>query len=88
MELKSVTGEWKYTKATLSAKGSATDARLVIEGNGKGELCMDMISLMPQKRWGKSGMRTDLGEALKALRPTFFRFPGGCWVEGEEIAQR
>ena len=88
MELKSVTGEWKYTKATLSAKGSATDARLVIEGNGKGELCMDMISLMPQKRWGKSGVRTDLGEALKALRPTFFRFLGGCWVEGEEIAQR
>ncbi|MGM9699453.1 MAG: alpha-L-arabinofuranosidase C-terminal domain-containing protein [Prevotella sp.] len=87
-EIKSVTGEWKYTKATLSAKGSATDARLIIEGNGKGELCMDMISLMPQKRWGKSGVRTDLGEALKALRPTFFRFPGGCWVEGEEIAQR
>ena len=87
-EIKGVTGEWRYTKATLSAKGSATDARLVIEGNGKGELCMDMVSLMPQKRWGKSGVRADLGEALKALRPTFFRFPGGCWVEGEEIALR
>lgn len=87
-DISDVTGHWKYTKATLIPTEASTNAQLVIEGNGKGEVCMDMISLTPQKRWGKSGVRKDLGEALDNLHPTFLRFPGGCWVEGEVISQR
>jgi alpha-L-arabinofuranosidase len=28
----------------------------------------------------------DLAESLDALKPAFLRFPGGCWVEGEDVA--
>ena len=31
-------------------------------------------------------MRVDLAEAIDALHPAFLRFPGGCWVEGDDFA--
>ncbi len=86
--LPAATPEWKYARLTLTPSETCHKARLVISGEGQGDLCVDMVSLMPQQKWGKSGVRPDLGKALDDLRPAFFRFPGGCWVEGEEIAQR
>ena len=47
---------------------------------------LDMVSLMPNKTWKNHGMRPDLCEMLDALKPSFFRFPGGCWVEGDDMA--
>ncbi len=86
--LPAATNVWEYAKLVLTPSATCSKARVVISGDGQGELCMDMVSLMPQKKWGKSGVRPDLGKALDDMHPTFFRFPGGCWVEGEEIAQR
>ncbi len=86
--LPAATNAWEYAKLVLTPSETCHKAKLVLSGEGQGDLCMDMVSLMPQKRWGKSGVRPDLGQALNGLHPTFFRFPGGCWVEGEEIAQR
>lgn len=86
--LPAATNVWKYAKLVLTPSATTNKAKLVLSGEGQGSLCMDMVSLMPQKKWGKSGVRPDLGKALNDLHPTFFRFPGGCWVEGEEIAQR
>ncbi len=50
-------------------------------------LFLDMISLLPAKTWQGHGLREDLAEAMHALKPAFFRFPGGCWVEGNDIAR-
>ncbi len=86
--LPDATNDWKYAKIVLTPSATSHKAKLVISGEGQGDVCMDMVSLIPQKKWGKSGVRTDLGKALDEMHPTFFRFPGGCWVEGEEIAQR
>ena len=86
--LPAATNVWKYAKLVLTPSEKTNKAKLVLSGEGQGNLCMDMVSLMPQNKWGKSGVRPDLGKALNDLHPTFFRFPGGCWVEGEEIAQR
>ncbi len=86
--LPAVTNVWKYARLTLTPSGTSHKARLLLTGDGRGDLCLDMVSLMPQTRWGKSGVRPDLGKALDELHPTFFRFPGGCWVEGDVIAQR
>ncbi len=86
--LPAATNVWEYAKLVLTPSEASSKAKLVLSGEGQGDLCMDMVSLMPQKKWGKSGVRPDLGKALDDLHPTFFRFPGGCWVEGEEIAQR
>jgi alpha-L-arabinofuranosidase len=44
-----------------------------------------MVSLLPKKTWKRSGLRPDLAGSLDALKPSFVRFPGGCWVEGETM---
>jgi len=83
-----IKNEWNYYDLSLSPQADSHDARFVIAGDGNGQFYLDMVSLMPRSSWGKSGMRTDLGEAMNALKPTFFRFPGGCWVEGNVLAER
>lgn len=78
-------GDWTYYTAKLHPISTLTDARLNISSSGQGTIYLDMVSLMPEKTWKNRGMRTDLAQAIDALKPTFFRFPGGCWVEGDDI---
>ena len=79
-------GSWKYHTLDLTAADSESKARLQLTGGGRGVLFLDMVSLMPTKTWKEHGLRVDLAESLHALRPSFMRFPGGCWVEGEDFA--
>ena len=44
-------------------------------------------SLMPLDRYGKAPIRKDLGELVAAIKPSFVRFPGGCFVEGDTLSQ-
>jgi alpha-L-arabinofuranosidase len=85
-----ITGEWK--KYALTLKSSATDpkARLVICAKQTGTLWLDVVSLFPQETWKGHGLRPDLAEMINGLKPSFVRFPGGCWVEGDkmELASR
>jgi len=85
-EIKDYDVTWKYYSINLKASGSDPKAHLEISGDGKGKLYLDMISLLPNQTWKNHGMRIDLAEALDALNPTFLRFPGGCWVEGDDFA--
>lgn len=50
----------------------------------EGTLYLDFVSLFPRDTYkGRTnGMRRDLAEMIAALKPKFFRFPGGCLVEG------
>ena len=45
-----------------------------------------MVSLLPEKTWKNHGLRVDLAESLAALHPAFMRFPGGNWIEGDDLA--
>jgi alpha-L-arabinofuranosidase len=54
--------------------------------SGSGTLFLDMVSLMPDKTWKNHGLRVDLSESLDALHPSFMRFPGGNWIEGNDLA--
>jgi alpha-L-arabinofuranosidase len=49
-----------------------------------------MVSLCPEKTWKNRphGLRADLVQLLADLKPAFLRFPGGCIVEGEDLASR
>jgi alpha-L-arabinofuranosidase len=76
---------WKYHTINLTSSGSDANAHLVITGEGKGNLYLDMVSLKPTQTWKNHGLRTDLAEAVNALQPAFYRFPGGCWVEGDDF---
>jgi alpha-L-arabinofuranosidase len=87
-----LTGEWKAYHLSLTARATDPKARFVIAASRGGTIWLDMVSLFPTKTWrGRSnGLRPDLAQMLAALKPSFVRFPGGCWVEGERLqfAQR
>lgn len=75
--------EWSKISTNFIANEDVSNAQFVIRIKGIGSLCLDMISLFPEKTW--NGMRLDLVEMLEKLRPGFVRFPGGCLVEGDSL---
>jgi alpha-L-arabinofuranosidase len=84
--------DWKRHTLTLTSRATDPHARLVITGGKAGTFWLDVVSLFPQSTWKNrpNGLRPDLAEMLAGLKPSFVRFPGGCWVEGDrmELASR
>jgi len=82
--------EWK--KYTGEIVGNVTDAhcRLNVRLLTYGVVDLEHISLFPAATWKdrENGMRPDIVQALAALHPKVFRFPGGCIVEGNDLATR
>jgi alpha-L-arabinofuranosidase len=85
-ELSGIGTDWKQHTLTLTPSKSDPRGKLKLLVPGEAPLFLDMISLMPVKTWKGHGLREDLAESMNALKPAFFRFPGGCWVEGEDMA--
>ncbi len=81
---------WKQFQTSLSVEEGieTTDSvRLVISSTSTGTVWLDVVSLTPPTWNGRTnGMRIDLAEMVKNLNPKFFRFPGGCVVEGDSLA--
>lgn len=82
--------QWKKYSGSFISTDTAQKAQLNIWFEGKGAIDMDMISLFPQDTWQNrpGGLRTDLVQLLADLKPGFVRFPGGCIVEGRDLANR
>ncbi len=78
-------GSSKFTVSETVAKGKLN---VWIEGSGDAEL--DMISLFPTETWKNrpKGLRKDMVQMLADMKPGFIRFPGGCIVEGRDLASR
>lgn len=81
--------DWTKIESLNLTATETVGGKLVIEADGQGTFNLDMVSLMPNNYWGANeenwkygGLRTDLVEALKDLKPQFLRFPGGCVAEG------
>ena len=81
---------WQKDTVTFTANATDQKAKLNIWFEGKGSLDLDMISLFPDDTWKNrpGGLRADLVQLLADLKPGFLRFPGGCIVEGRELATR
>lgn len=86
-DIKGFTENWAYYTLNLKMRAGDPKSSLEISGEGSGKLFLDMVSLMPDKTWKNHGLRNDLSGALDAIHPKFMRFPGGCWVEGNEMKQ-
>jgi alpha-L-arabinofuranosidase len=80
--------EWKPYRFSLTAKGTDPKARLLISTSKAGTFWLDMVSLFPKRTWKHrpNGLRPDLAGMLDGLKPSFMRFPGGCWVEGDTMS--
>lgn len=83
----SITSRWKEYTTIITAQDMVRHGDFVITLMTPGEVDFDFISCMPKD--AVLGLfRTDLAELLKDIKPGFLRFPGGCIVEGNELANR
>lgn len=79
-----ITGKWKRYTAQFTANANDTAARLFLASEGKGKIDIDVVSLFPPTYKNRdNGLRPDLVNMLIDLHPKFMRFPGGCFVEGQ-----
>lgn len=74
-DISKVDGDWKQYKFTLTPSKTDRLAKLALLFYGKGALWLDQVSLMPGD--AIDGVRRDVFDKIKALRPTFIRWPGG-----------
>ncbi len=84
-----LTTEWKKYSTTITVSGNDANARFVLSTNSAGTLWFDVVSLFPPTFKNRpNGLRPELTQLLADMKPKFFRFPGGCFVEGEFLADR
>lgn len=77
------TDGWSWVDVDLP-RGGQTRARLVLEVTGDRAVDVDCVSLRPRDpHTGEVQLfRPDLVQALRELKPSFVRFPGGCLAHG------
>lgn len=82
--------KWKRYTISLTANATSAKAIMRIWFHGKGVTDIDMVSLFPKDTWKSrpGGLRHDLVQLLADMKPGFVRFPGGCIVEGRDLANR
>ena len=89
-QISGITKDWKKYEVILNPIRTDASARLDVMVKGKGLVEVETVSLFPVDTWKgrKNGLRSDLVQLLADMKPGFVRFPGGCIVEGREIATR
>ena len=82
--------DWKKYELTLTAPQTFAKAHLRIFLASGGDVDLEHVSLFPVDTWKgrENGLRKDLVQALVDTKPGVFRFPGGCIVEGTDLATR
>lgn len=89
-ELAINSGTWKKYEMELMPNETYGKAHLRIFLCSSGNVDLEHVSLFPVDTWKgrKNGLRKDLVQALADTKPGVFRFPGGCIVEGTDLATR
>lgn len=81
----SLAKEWRKYEAMIIATGNDPKAEFTLTANKPGEFQIDVVSLFPPTfKNRENGMRPDLAQMLADMNPSFMRFPGGCFVEGQD----
>ncbi|XP_065852662.1 alpha-L-arabinofuranosidase 1-like [Euphorbia lathyris] len=74
---------WTKEEILLEAKETNKNSRLQLTTSQKGVIWFDQVSAIPLDTYKGHGFRHELVQMLADIKPRFFRFPGGCFVEGE-----
>jgi alpha-L-arabinofuranosidase len=84
-----LTADWKKYETTLTTgdvKPSSAN-RFVISTESKGTVWLSLVSLFPPTYNNRpNGLRIDIMQKLADMHPAFLRFPGGNYLEGNDIA--
>lgn len=83
-----LTRDWQKYTLLLSPKATDPASRLAVLADAPGQVDLDMVSLFPKNTFKgrENGMRADLAQTIADMKPGFMRFPGGCIVEGFDLA--
>lgn len=86
--IQNLTSDWQKHTAIIESNADEENAVLALLITGQGRIDMDMVSLFPEDTWKRqtNGLRADLVQMLADMKPAFLRFPGGCIVEGKDLA--
>lgn len=82
--------DWKKYTVTLKPSQTVAKGRLRIFLSSPNSVDLEHISLFPVDTWKghENGLRKDLAQKLADVKPGLLRFPGGCIVEGTDLATR
>jgi alpha-N-arabinofuranosidase len=87
----SLTSAWKQYELTLTTANvqPTAKARLALTIDQPGTIWLSLVSLFPPTFKNQTnGFRPDLMQMLVDMKPKFLRFPGGNYLEGDQIADR
>jgi alpha-N-arabinofuranosidase len=90
-QVSALSAEWKRYEATLQTGAVAVTARAryTLTVNRPGTVWFSLVSLFPPTFNNQpNGFRPDLMQMLVDVKPKFLRFPGGNYLEGDQIADR
>jgi alpha-N-arabinofuranosidase len=88
MPLGFVGSDWQEISYSFTSPVRDTQASIEISASGHGALLIDFVSMMRADARRDGMLRPDLLQALRGLRPSFIRWPGGSfastykWKEG------
>ncbi len=79
---------WRPLNLRIRTREGDAGGKLALSWAGPSELRLDVVSLFPEQTWKRrrNGLRTDLAGMVERMRPAFLRFPGGCYCEGDRLA--
>jgi alpha-L-arabinofuranosidase len=79
---------WQFFSFSLVPNQTDPAAELLMEIAQNGSVYLDFVSLFPAQTFNNrtNGLRPDLANMLANLKPSFVRFPGGSWIDGNSIA--
>jgi alpha-N-arabinofuranosidase len=83
--------EWKRYEVTMQTGAAAvtTQARYALTVDRPGTVWFSLVSLFPPTFNNQAnGFRPDLMRMLVDMRPKFLRFPGGNYLQGDQITDR
>jgi alpha-L-arabinofuranosidase len=91
-ETPAVNSSWQHFEIPLTTGDDITPStsnRFVISAKNTGKIWLSLVSLFPPTYKDRpNGFRADLMEKMAAMKPTFLRFPGGNYVEGNFLWER
>jgi alpha-L-arabinofuranosidase len=86
-----LTAAWKRYEVTLQTKQvtPTTKARYALTIDRPGTVWFSLVSLFPPTfKDQQNGFRSDIMQMMVDMKPKFLRFPGGNYLEGDQIADR
>lgn len=86
--IEGITDTFTKTEIVFTVTRKANGCKLALTPLSDGAIWFDFVSLFPVDTFKgrKNGLNRRIAETIAAMKPGFVRFPGGCIVEGIDLA--